>query len=63
MISLLILIPFTVSVIKPVEIKKKSMKDHVKRKEKGLFIDGNPYISLRFAETFHKIAAKIEYMK
>ena len=47
----------------PHEIKKKSMKDHVKRKEKGLFIDGNPYISLRFAETFHKIAAKIEYMK
>ena len=28
-----------------------------------MFIDGNPYISLRFAENFHKIAAKLEYMK
>ena len=47
----------------PHEIKNKSLKDRVKRKEKGLFIDGNPYISLRFAESFHKIAAKLEYMK
>ena len=47
----------------PHEIKNKSIKDRVKRKEKGLFIDGNPYISLRFAENFHKIAAKLEYMK
>lgn len=47
----------------PHEVKNKSLKDRVQRKEKGLFIDGNPYISLRFAENFHKIAAKIEYMK
>lgn len=47
----------------PHEIKNKSLKDRVNRKEKGLFIDGNPYISLRFAESFHKIAAKLEYMK
>ncbi len=47
----------------PHEMKNKSIKDRVNRKEKGLFIDGNPYISLRFAENFHKIAAKLEYMK
>lgn len=47
----------------PHETKNKSLKDRIKRKEKGLFIDGNPYISLRFAESFHKIAAKIEYAK
>lgn len=46
----------------PHESKKKSFKDRVKRKEKGLFIDSNAFISLRFAESFHKIAAKIEYM-
>ena len=47
----------------PHEEKNKSLKDKVNRRKKGLFIDGNPYISLRFAENFHKIAAKIEYMK
>lgn len=46
----------------PHESKKKSFKDRLKRKEKGLFIDSNAFISLRFAESFHKIAAKIEYM-
>lgn len=46
----------------PHERKNKSLKDRIKRKEKGLFIDSNAFISLRFAESFHKIAAKIEYM-
>ncbi len=46
----------------PHEEKNKSLKDYLKKKHKGLFIDGNAFVSLKFAESFHKIAAKIEYM-
>ena len=46
----------------PHERKRKRVKNRQKVKEKGLFIDSNAFISLRFAESFHKIAAKLEYM-
>ena len=46
----------------PHEVKNKTLKDFLKKKQKGLFIDGNAFVSLRFAESFHKISAKIEYM-
>lgn len=45
------------------EDKKMSLKDIAKKKKKGLLIHNNAFISLRFIEYFHKIAAKIEYMK
>ncbi len=46
----------------PHETKKSRIKNGRRYKEKGLFVDSNPFISLRFAESFMKIASKLEYM-
>ncbi len=45
------------------EDKKMSFKDIRQKKKKGLLIHSNAYISLRFTENFHKIAAKLEHSK
>ncbi len=45
------------------EDKDMTFKDLMKKRKKGLLIHSNGYISLRFIENFHKIAAKLEYMK
>lgn len=45
------------------EDKKMSFKDIRKKRKKGLLIHSNAYISLRFTESFHKIAAKLEHKK
>lgn len=45
------------------ENKKMSLKDIRKKRKKGLLIHSNAYISLRFTENFHKIAAKLEHGK
>lgn len=45
------------------ENKKMTFKEIRQKKKKGLLIHSNAYISLRFSESFHKIAAKIEHMK
>lgn len=49
--------------IVPHERKPMTVKERVNKKKKSLLIDGNAYISLRFSENFHKIAAKLEYFK
>lgn len=43
------------------EKKKRSFKDL--RKKKALLIHENAFTSLKFTESYHKITAKIEYMK
>lgn len=45
------------------EDKKMTLQEIRQKKKKGLLIHSNAYISLRFTENFHKIAAKLEYMK
>ncbi len=45
------------------EDKKMTLKEIKQKKKKGLLIHSNAYISLRFTENFHKIAAKIEHMR
>lgn len=45
------------------EDKKMSLKDIRQKKKKGLLIHSNAYISLRFTENFHKIAAKLEHKR
>ncbi|MBQ3006139.1 MAG: AAA family ATPase [Clostridia bacterium] len=45
------------------EDKKMTLKEIRQKKKKGLLIHSNAYISLRFTENFHKIAAKLEHMK
>lgn len=45
------------------ENKKMSLEDIKQKKKKGLLIHSNAYISLRFTENFHKIAAKLEHKK
>lgn len=45
------------------EDKKMTFKDIRQKRKKGLLIHSNAYISLRFTENFHKIAAKLEHMK
>ncbi len=45
------------------EDKKMSLKDVRQKKKKGLLIHSNAYISLRFTENFHKIAAKLEHRR
>ena len=43
------------------EDKRMSLQDIRQKKKKGLLIHSNAYISLRFTENFHKIAAKLEH--
>ncbi len=45
------------------ENKKMTLRDRRQKKKKSLLLHSNAFISLRFAEGFHKIAAKIEYLK
>ena len=45
------------------EDKRMTLNDIWKKKKKGLLIHSNAYISLRFTENFHKIAAKLEHNK
>lgn len=45
------------------EDKRMSWRDIRKKTKKGLLINSNAYISLRFTENFHKIAAKLEHKK
>ncbi len=45
------------------EDKEMTLKDLIKKRKKGLLIHSNAFISLRFIENFHKIAAKLEHMK
>ena len=45
------------------EDKRMTLQDIRQKKKKGLLIHSNAYISLRFTENFHKIAAKFEHMK
>lgn len=45
------------------EDKRMSFRDIRQKKKKGLLIHSNAYISLRFTENFHKIAAKLEHSK
>lgn len=45
------------------EDKKMTLREIRQKKKKGLLIHSNAYISLRFTENFHKIAAKLEYYK
>lgn len=47
----------------PHEKKPMSVKDRLKKKKKALLIYNNAFASLRFVESYHKIAAKLEYMK
>ncbi|MCI5538530.1 MAG: P-loop NTPase [Oscillospiraceae bacterium] len=44
------------------EKKRLSPRDRVKKKKKALLIYSNAFISLKFVESFQKIAAKLEYM-
>lgn len=45
------------------ENKNMTFNEILHKKKKGLLIHSNAFISLRFIESFHKIAAKLEYMK
>ena len=45
------------------ESKQMTMQEIKQKKKKGLLIHSNAYISLRFTENFHKIAAKLEHMR
>lgn len=45
------------------ESKKMTLNEVRQKKKKGLLIHSNAYISLRFTENFHKIAAKLEHKK
>lgn len=45
------------------EDKRMTLQDMRQKKKKGLLIHSNAYISLRFTENFHKIAAKLEHKK
>lgn len=45
----------------PHEKKNRKLKDIISRKNKALLIHSNAFLSLRFVENYHKIAAKIEH--
>lgn len=47
----------------PHERKHLTLKDRLHRKKKALLIYNNAFASLRFVESYHKIAARLEYMK
>ncbi len=47
----------------PHEKKHLTLRDRLKKKKKALLIYNNAFASLRFVESYHKIAAKLEYMK
>ncbi len=45
------------------ENKRMTLTDKIKKKKKALIITGNAFISLKFTEQFHTIAAKLEREK
>ena len=45
------------------EDKRMTLRDMKQKKKKGLLIHSNAFISLRFTENFHKIAAKLEHKR
>ncbi len=45
------------------EKKRMSLSDYKHKRKKGLLIHSNAYMSLRFTESFHKIAARLEHLK
>ncbi|MDO4495664.1 MAG: P-loop NTPase [Clostridiaceae bacterium] len=45
------------------ESKRLTFQDYMKKKKKALLIYNNAFIGLKFAESFQKIAAKLEQMK
>ncbi len=47
----------------PHERKHFSIQERLKNQKKALLIHNNAFISLKFVENYHKIAAKIEHMK
>ncbi len=47
----------------PHENKRMTLKDKINKKKKSLLIVGNAFISLKFTEQFHTIAAKLEREK
>lgn len=47
----------------PHEKKQLTFSDRLRKKKKALLIYNNAFASLRFVESYHKIAAKLEYMK
>ena len=47
----------------PHEDKRMTLKDKLERKKKSLLVVGNAFISLRYSEQFHTIAAKLEKEK
>lgn len=44
------------------ENKRMDLRDYIHKKKKALLIHSNAFISLKFVESFHKIAAKLEYL-
>ncbi len=47
----------------PHEAKRFTLKERLQKKNKALLIHNNAFISLKFVENYHKIAAKIEHIK
>lgn len=47
----------------PHEKKPLTLGERLKKKKKALLIYNNAFASLRFVESYHKVAAKLEYMK
>ncbi len=47
----------------PHENKRRTIKDFISKKKKGLLIEGNAFISTRYIESFNRIVAKIEHQK
>ena len=45
------------------ESKRLTVQDYINKKKKGLLIYNNAFISLKFAESFQKLAAKLEHIK
>ncbi len=43
------------------EDKRMGLRDQIHKKKKALLIHSNAFISLKFVESFHKIAAKLEH--
>lgn len=47
----------------PHEIKKRTIDDLLSKKKKGLLIEGNAFVSVKYVEAFKRIVAKIEHQR
>lgn len=47
----------------PHERKHYNLKERLSRKKKSLLVHNNAFVSLKYVENYHKIAAKLEHMK